>query len=119
MSDLSDLFGDVIHSYSRKQAIEAGELIDLTNLAKVRGFKIPVAITKVVWNHLKERGESDERTMRKATELLEQFRSIAAGSDKDTIFFEAIVVRRLELKAMLSAGDNGEPVITIMWKNED
>lgn len=35
----------VIYSYTRKQAIEAGVLVDITDIAKNSGFVIPVAIT--------------------------------------------------------------------------
>ncbi len=35
----------VIHTYSRKQALEDGSLIDVTDFAKMQGFKIPTSIT--------------------------------------------------------------------------
>jgi len=40
----------VIFSYTRKQAIEDGVLVDLTPFAKETGFKIPVACTAAVWH---------------------------------------------------------------------
>ena len=40
---------DVVYSYTRKQAIEDGVLIDVTEQAKEAGFKIPVAITSSLW----------------------------------------------------------------------
>ena len=39
----------VIHSYTRKQAIADGVLVDVTDQAKFSGFKIPVAVTQTVW----------------------------------------------------------------------
>ena len=36
----------IIHAYSRRQAIEDGVLVDVSNTAKEYGFKIPVAITR-------------------------------------------------------------------------
>jgi hypothetical protein len=36
---------DVVYSYTRKQAIKDGVLIDVTKQAKETGFKVPVAIT--------------------------------------------------------------------------
>jgi hypothetical protein len=39
----------VIFSYTRKQAIEDGVLIDLTEWAKETGFRYPVACTAAVW----------------------------------------------------------------------
>nr|WP_319760509.1 DUF6573 family protein [Maridesulfovibrio sp.] len=35
----------VIFSYTRKQAIEDGNLIDVTEQAKQNGFKVPVAVS--------------------------------------------------------------------------
>ena len=40
----------LIYSYSRKQAIEDGVLVDLSAWAKETGFTIPVACTAAVWN---------------------------------------------------------------------
>ena len=36
---------DVIHSYSRTQAIKDGVPVDVTETAKECGFKYPVAVT--------------------------------------------------------------------------
>lgn len=40
-----ELFGEPIYIYTRKQAIEDGVLIDVTETAKEAGFKVPVAVT--------------------------------------------------------------------------
>ncbi len=40
-----NLFGDLIFSYTRTQAIDDGVLIDATELARDAGFKWPVALT--------------------------------------------------------------------------
>ena len=39
----------LIHSYTRKQAIEDGVLVDVTETAKARGFVVPVAMTAMVF----------------------------------------------------------------------
>ena len=56
----------VIYSYTRKQAIEDGVLIDLSAWASETGFTIPVACTAAVWNQYivppegtKELGQSE------------------------------------------------------------
>ncbi len=41
---------EMIHSYTRKQAIDDGLLIDVSEMAKEAGFKWPIAITATVWN---------------------------------------------------------------------
>jgi hypothetical protein len=40
---------DVIHSYSRAEAIRDGVLIDVTAVAREAGFRYPVALTAAVW----------------------------------------------------------------------
>lgn len=40
---------DLIHSYTRAQAIEDGVLVDVSDVAKEAGFKLPVAITHAAW----------------------------------------------------------------------
>ena len=48
-NDLSALFGEIIHSYSRAQAIEDGVLVDVTEMAREAGFKWPFAMTAEVY----------------------------------------------------------------------
>lgn len=46
---LTDLFGPPISVYTRAQAIEDGELVDVTETAMEAGFRCPVAVTRAVW----------------------------------------------------------------------
>ncbi len=48
--NISDLFGEIISSYSRADAIDDGVLIDVTETAKEAGFCYPVAITRNLWH---------------------------------------------------------------------
>jgi hypothetical protein len=52
---------EIIYSYTRKQAIADGVLIDVTELAKEAGFKCPVAFTSSV---LREACEGPGRSRR-------------------------------------------------------
>ena len=45
-------FGPAISAYTRAQAIEDGILVDVSETAREAGFKIPVAVTRTVWNRL-------------------------------------------------------------------
>lgn len=45
-----DLFGPVIHTYTRAQALADGVQIDFSEVAREAGFKIPVFITATVYN---------------------------------------------------------------------
>src|ERR1035441_3364829 len=49
MGDEDPVFGNVIYSYTRKQAIEDGVLVDITEIAKEAGSKYPVAITSTAF----------------------------------------------------------------------
>ncbi|WP_342770176.1 DUF6573 family protein [Xylanimonas allomyrinae] len=57
MDAMHELFGEVIHAYTRAQAIEDGVLVDATETAREAGFAVPVALTAaawadaVAWNH--------------------------------------------------------------------
>lgn len=42
-------YGDVIHQYSRAQAIEDGFLIDVTETAREAGISFPTALSAAVW----------------------------------------------------------------------
>ena len=46
------LFGTVIHSDTRAQALADGMLIDVTETGKEVGFKLPVTITEALQNRL-------------------------------------------------------------------
>jgi hypothetical protein len=54
---MEDLFGPVIYSYTREQAIEDGVLIDLSAIAPdvcSQHYKYPIACTETVWNIIEE-----------------------------------------------------------------
>ncbi len=43
------IFGEVISTYTRAQAIEDGVLVDAGSTAQEVGFSIPVTLTSAVW----------------------------------------------------------------------
>jgi len=47
---MTELFGDVIFTYSRAQALDDGVLVDAGPMAKDCGFRWPVAITAAAWS---------------------------------------------------------------------
>ena len=50
LSELNTLFGEVIHRYTRAQALADGVLVDVTDAAREAGFRTPVAMTIAVWS---------------------------------------------------------------------
>ena len=129
-----DIFSEVedvlIVSYTRKQAIADGVLIDITETAIEAGFKYPVAVTHAVWNQyivpsepLKEMGQSVQGRLWDMLMILRYYSLRSNG--KSEMFFDFIVLneemrqKKIRLKSMCHPGDNLEPVITIMMPNED
>ncbi len=47
---VTELFGEVISTYSRARAIEDGVLVDAGPMAKECGFRWPLAITAAAWS---------------------------------------------------------------------
>ena len=130
------LFGEVIYSYTRAQAIEDGVLIDASEMAKEAGFHWPVALTVAAWSDCVAWSDADNQR---------QAYQDQSGRLWDVLFMASCAIRskknadqqmlfdlhriprngratksqRLTLKLILGPGDGGEPVITIMLPQED
>lgn len=130
------VFGPVIFTYTRAQAIADGVLVDVTSTAYEAGFKWPVAVTEAVWTDCIEWSEEDSQR---------QVHQDQAGRLWDVLFMAWVAARtnpkatgavnygihrvprdgvsqrsqRVELKLVVSGGDQGEPVLTIMQPHED
>jgi hypothetical protein len=126
--DLEDLFGPVLHTYTRAEALEEGVLVDVTSTAQEAGFRIPVALTRAVWESYvsvppKVRAQ-DERG--RLWDIL-WMASLAARRHRDaqTVHFMVAVrndnrsPRPRRLKAVVGCGDEREAVITILLPDED
>ena len=129
-------FGPVLSVYTRAQAIEDGFLVDVSETAREAGFKLPVAVTRAVWDRLVAlpegyRGFQDERG--RLWDVLWMARHYALrASDSDRVTM-CVLVRdvRKDLRdsnrpphrhfpiVAIGAGDVGEPVATIMFAEDD
>jgi len=121
---------EIIYAYTRAQAIEDGELVDVSETAREAGIKFPVAVTRAVWVKYVEIPEGvtcqDERG--RLWDILWMFRRNARQCG-DTLFFKLYVRNHnrerltkadlVTLKAVCGPGDTPEPVITIMLPDED
>jgi len=126
----------VIFSYTRKQAIEDGVLVDLTEWSRETGFKIPVACTAAVWNDfvvppepMKQWGQSERGRCHDLCWML--FVAIRSRKTKppaegeDLLFYEVLFQQepektvKVKFKAICGPGDQGEPVLTILMPSED
>ena len=126
---------DLIHSYSRKQAIEDGVLVDLmqpglVELVKEAGFRFPIAMTSTAYADAIGPIEGDlpsgqDRTGRLWDVLMVLKAMIRrAEPDEDRIHFEVRVWNGkkheiVRLWSLCGPGDTPEPVITIMVEGED
>jgi hypothetical protein len=124
-------YGELIYAYTRAQAIEDGQLIDVSTLAAEAGFEYPVAVTHNLWYSWIERPlEAAEKYGQSSTgrlwDVLQMLRAeIKANPKADTINFSVIFANgprqraQPELIAKVGPGDEGEPVITVMLEGDD
>lgn len=128
---MTDIFGPVIHSYSRAQAIEDGALVAVSpEVAAEAGFRYPVALTAaahadaVAWDH---GGFQDEAG--RLWDVLWMAR-LAAGcaSGGSRLVYTLLRVpneagkdepEMTTLVLHIGPGDELEPVMTIMTPGED
>ena len=119
--------------YSRADAIEDGVLVDVSEIAKEAGFKIPVAVTQAVWLDCVVWTKEDKKTCQDQEGRLWDvvyMANYAARNARDSQMIKVELYRvprqgkevealPVELKLVISGGDNWEPVITISEPEED
>lgn len=133
---------DLISSYTRRQAIEDGVLVQLSGpgyegdpwvpeMVAECGFRIPVAITATAFWQYVDLTPAAKRACNdiqgRLWDVLHMLRLAIARCPRktDTIWFDVYcVVKRVKptcirLKAVVGPGDDAEPVMTIMLPNED
>ncbi len=117
---------DVVYSYTRKQAIEDGVLVDVSDFAKEEvGFKVPVALTSALYNgYIKSDLPGQDETGR-LWDVLCLLVMKAKNCKDSTLFYDVIFQitedkqETIKIKAVISPGDSFEPVMTIMLSEED
>lgn len=119
---------EIIHTYSRAEAIEDGVLIDVSNTAKEAGIKFPVTFTRELWDRYIEPSEKDKSlgqdSRGRLWDALWLFRNAAKSFKGDILIFQVYFMmngelRMTDLKAVCGPGDDAEPVVTIMLPEED
>ena len=129
-------FGPVLSAYTRAQAIEDTILVDVSDTAREAGFTIPVALTRSVWSRLVAlpegyQGFQDERG--RLWDVLWMARHYALRASDSSRVRMCVLVRdiRKDLRdsnrpprrhfpiVAIGAGDEGRPVITIMFAEDD
>lgn len=131
----TELFGEVIYSYTRAQAIEDGVLVDVSEMAAEAGFHWPVAITQTAWQDCVAWSDDDNQRQVYQDEsgrlwdvLWMAFIAIRSNPDGVQMEYqlyrvprdgESVEAKLTSLKLVCGPGDAGEPVITIMLPQED
>ncbi len=130
------IFGDVISTYTRAQALEDGVLIDPGIMAAEAGFRWPVAITADAWADCVAWAEDDsakqihqDQAGRLWDVLFMASHAVRTSKEPgDRILFQLFRVPRdgettkaelVTLRMIVGPGDSGEPVITILLPHED
>lgn len=129
---MEEIFGEPIYAYTRANAIEDGELVDVSAWAREVGITYPVAMTRGVWAEFVEwpedRHSLGQSERGRAHDVLFMLAcAIRAGRSGDRVDFKVarVVAGRGHkpvtgaLYSLCHGGDNHEPVITIMLPGED
>lgn len=113
MTTMTEMYGEVISSYSRAQAIDDGVLIDVSDNEACL-FKHPIAITNALHLALL-RGEGNEaRTYNARLRDVFCIMTLAARRGGPDVFFTVKVgARNLNLWGNCGPGDDPAPVITV------
>ncbi|HKI33603.1 MAG TPA: DUF6573 family protein [Gemmataceae bacterium] len=121
---------DLIHRYTRADALRDGVLIDVSATAKEAGFKYPVALTAAAWVKCVA-VPSDVLCQDEAGRLwdvLTMLRFAVRGQGGACEVRFGVHVRNdnrdrtpplVRLKALCGSGDQSDPVITVMLPEED
>lgn len=140
----ADLFGAPTHVYTRAQAIEDGQLIDVSTTAREAGTVWPVAMTCAAWGDCVEWTDETERRKGYGGQdeagrlwdvcwmlsrvLLRAARQGLQASPAHPMYVELLRVPRegrgikprlVHLKFIVGPGDDGRPCITVMMPGED
>lgn len=132
-ADLAEIFGEPIHTYTRRAAIEDGMLVDLTDpesdTAEVcrQHYRYPIACTAAVFEIMRRAVENprycnDYKGV--LHDMLHMSKVYKRQLSPSAVMFRVIITgagrsRNYDFKLVVGPGDQGEPVITIMMPNED
>lgn len=130
MSD--EIEWDIIHTYSRAEAIADGVLIDVTSTAVELGFSVPVALSSAVYEDCVRWDEHDPRPQNEEGRLWDVLWMAINAARRQVgaqrVEFDLQRVERggtdprahtVHLAMEIGPGDTADPVITIMQPHED
>lgn len=119
----------IIYSYSRKQAIADGVLIDVTEQAREAGFKLPVCVSDHLYHGyvvpsegMDGEGQSVEGRLHDLFTMTKA--AMATRWEDNRVYYQVLfkMPRSLDLVkclAVVGPGDDMEPVITLMLPEDE
>ena len=140
---MQEIFGEPIHVYTRAQAIEDGQLIDVSTTAREAGIVWPVALTSAAWADTVEwtdqtearkgyAGQSESGRLWDVVWMLSiavrQALHRGLDASQQPLYFSllrtptagrGVQPRKVTLKFIVGPSDNGRPCITVMLPSED
>lgn len=125
---------EIIHRYTRAQALADGVLLSATDMGRDCGFRAPLAITAAVWEHCvawrpdpNVSGVAPQDETGRLCDVVWCAR-MAANRARDTARVAYTLncvppnganAEPVTLTIVAGPGDDGELVLTIMFPNED
>ena len=125
----------IIDSYTREDALNDGTLVDVSKVGKEAGFKYSIAMSKALYEGYiippEEIKNKENSTDWRLWDSLFMLRIAISRMRENNSFIlysvyyqmneniEHFTNRDYKLKALFHGGDKGEPVITIMFTEED
>jgi hypothetical protein len=122
---------DIIYAYTRKQAVEDGEQVDVSAIAAEAGIRFPVFLTRRVFDAYvtvppKVRCQDEAGRLWDIVWMLQfAVKRLSSGDDRITFALYVANDNRLAKAVMLTAicgpldMDDTQPAITIMMPGED
>ncbi len=123
-----NMFGELIYSYTRAQAIEDGVLIDVSEMGQEVGFHFPIVITSAVQAIVEDippnyRGIESSGSRLKCVLNSAANAARSANNNQEQVLFSVELPHdsqnKVVLKLHIGPGDFFEPVLTIMLSSED
>jgi hypothetical protein len=119
---------DLIHTYSRADALADGSLIDVTPTAQEAGIRYPTALTRAVWEgfvriHEGVHGQDERGRLWDILWVLRWHATRSSGGDTIRFYLHVRTddrtTKRFLLKDVCGPADDGSPCITVMTPDED
>ena len=107
---------EYISVYSREQALEDGELVDVSNMASQAGFTHPTAITRALFARLNNNKTIGQDFTGRLWDVLwmASRSTLRAPMGQTTVYYKVIIGRCHHcLQITVGPGDDPAPVLTI------